>query len=204
MSRTHCIIDDVLLWALLPQLPAMPSHLIDKILNTVDPSTVERQYHVQGKSVNKLVTHVMTPISDICLTWMQQNIDPSVNSVWNAGFPPGEPKVPAHTDARRSHGINYILTTGSKKPVITQFYKSKRSQKIEIQPQGLWFVDESDLVLIDEVEFQSGSWWYINTRVIHGTNQVNLSSTRNIFGIGYPGEPGPKIKDLLNSICKGN
>lgn len=206
MSRTHSIVDGILLWAMLPNFPKVPDHLVDAILSTIEPSPVPREYHARGVTHNQveLVTHVMTPISAQCLSWTQTHIDPGVTSVWNAGFPAGHAKVPAHTDARRSHGINYIITTGSVDPVVTQFYKPLAATKVEIQPHGLWFVDESELELIDQVEFEPGTWWYINTRVIHGTACTNLTSQRNIFGIGYRDEPSLEIQNLLNNISKGN
>jgi len=202
--NSYCAIDGILLWAMLPDIPVMPQHVVDDILGKTETNTTERTYHARGQVVSesKLVTHDMSPIVNLGFEWVREHIDADAKSVWRADFPGDSKKVPAHTDARREHGVNCIFTTGSLQPVKTQFYKPRGSKELALSQKGLWFIDESELEVIEEVEFPLSKWWYINTRVIHGTNLANLTSVRSTCGIGYNNALGTNVQQMLDPIYK--
>lgn len=184
---------------MLPQLPNIPNDVADRIIDSLVEKPMPATdwasaWTVKGGSPDQVNLHNMSNIDGESLDWMMTNIDNT--QIQRISSYTGSPKVAAHTDSRRSHGVNYLFTIGSEQPVITQFYKPRGDRKLEHQAMGLWYVDESELEVVAEVEMPINCWWYINTRVIHGTNTA-LTGDRIMYAIGYADQLTSRIDSLL-------
>jgi hypothetical protein len=180
-------------------MPAVPTDVAERIIDSLVEKPMPAAdwasaWTIKGGSPEQVNLHTMSNIDGESLKWMLEHIDNT--PIQRISSYTGSPKVAAHTDSRRSHGVNYLFTTGSDKPVLTQFYKPRGAAVLEQQTMGLWYVDESELEVIEEVEMPINCWWYINTRVIHGTNTV-LTGDRIMYAIGYADQLSDRVSEQL-------
>lgn len=177
-------------WVLLPHLPQVPEHFLDRMMEIAVPTSDEVneslvkagvfsvEYRNRDIIVNgvKQKTRVQEriPVGADWEEWVRTNITPNFweTSVRVSGGPKGATVHGAHTDGRVCR-LYYLVATGGDN-VVTNYYQAPNSPSLYAidHPKVVGYDNMDELKVISSISFPVGQWVLHNGWVLHGVHGI--------------------------------
>lgn len=172
-------------------LPHVPQELIDIAYNNINEQIIiknNQNKDWEWKSKEKFVVNglekqnvafIQYDLDPLVISWMRDNIiSEGFTDIRISKSTAGDGKLP-HTDNTRDYVLIYMLECGGFKPE-TVFYKEKSCNLY--RERGVRIIDYDCVEEIDRVYIPPNHWCLLNTRIIHGVE--NITDYRISFQIG--------------------
>lgn len=150
----------MLIFQYLPKLPVIPTHLIENLETTVNVHTTSM--------------YTRWELQPDLGEWLTQNISIQMRL---AAVQKIDDNMPPHCD-KRHWAVNYLIDTGGDE-VTTDFYKAPDCELLH--PPCSW--QDGPMEKIYSIIIEPNRWHIINTRVLHGVN--NVKGTRTAVSLWF-------------------
>jgi hypothetical protein len=157
----------------------------DSLIQNSAGLTKNRELLIHGEKF-KSVHSVRFDMGDEWRQWVAENIHPNIElNMQGVAFTTGGRYHGAHADATRNYALIYVIDSGGKN-VNTVFYQEKNQPLLRPRTLAVDRLTVDDYSLLDEFEkvnFPTKKWVLINTRIIHGVE--NIEKIRIAYQIGF-------------------
>ena len=196
-------------YVILDNLPAVPEHF-EKIVQDIvatedvsptrkvdlyDPKVISSQNMLPGYQARELIINgekirstqsMRFSLGDEWNNWIIENINPeAANIAAGVAFTTGSRYHGAHCDGARNYVLMYVLDQGGPN-VETVFYQEQGRPLFNPRTKAIdtyWVSDYSQLTEIERVCFPKKKWVLLNTRILHGVE--NIETTRIVYQVGF-------------------
>ena len=164
-------------YKLLPNLPHPPQWLIDQVDFDLRPTTNNVGEIAQRSLTNWNgytgfgISNTLRTFTDDYTIWVQKNITDNFSRCM-LNYVCGSPAVSstgAHTDRTRDYVIMYNLRTGG--PDARLVFWQEKNQPV-IRDRRIGVGEFENLIEIDSIKGPENSWYLVNTRVLHSTENI--------------------------------
>ncbi|WP_353484125.1 hypothetical protein [Haliscomenobacter sp.] len=211
MQKDHNDMSDFT-YLLLPQLPTLPQELVDLIDRNADPLDhnisqvcirVLDDWNGQYGSALRNVGRYDEPFQSEFVKWFKENIASTFLNTrvtyTHGGNWADDPfskviSTGAHCDITRDYVLAYAVDTGGDDAELVFW---KEDDHDVYRERGVMMSSTRSLQKIDSVKVPAGSWYLINSRVLHSTE--NLSRKRITVQASFDTQLPPEI---LNKISQ--
>lgn len=170
--------DNQFTYRLMPHLPHPPQWLIDQIDFDAEPEVNDigamgHRTLTKWKGYTGVATkNIRRVFTEDYHTWIKENItaDYMNASLMYCRGSPARPSTGAHTDFTRDYLLLYNVLTGGPNATLT-FWQEKG--KPLIRERSLEVGDYENLEMIDSVVGPANTWYLVNTRILHSTENVD-------------------------------
>jgi len=164
-------------YKLLPHLPLPPQWIIDQVdfnlqpsINNIGERGTRTLTNWRGYT-GPAIINTLRRFSDDYTTWIKENITDNFHSCM-VNYALGSPEMQysgAHTDFTRDYLLLYNLRTGGPDAKVL-FWQEKDQPLIRDRRTEVGTLD--NLVEIDRVGGPENTWYLINTRILHGAENI--------------------------------
>jgi hypothetical protein len=166
------------------------SNNIQNTAGTIVPGYQNRQLLINGKSITSTQS-MRFNIGEEWIDWIRANIYPDAElSSSGVSVTTGSRYHGAHCDATRNYALIYLIDPGGDN-VETVFWQEHGHPIVRPRINNvdqLFVSDYNYLTEIDRVRFPANRWVLMNTRILHGVENIDATRiayqvkvTKNIF-----------------------